>query len=107
MLNILRNMLPGGGKPTKERRRLPAPGPRPNLGASIVNRDVVIRINEPISDEFWDWLVLSGWREVRMSKNRRKYKTMPSTAIRKLAHVTAQERDALYQRMLVAINKEH
>jgi len=70
------------------------------VGASIVKRNVVMKVTEPMSSEFWDWLVLSGWREVRMSKNRRKYNAVPNSAFGKLAHVAAQERDALYRRML-------
>jgi hypothetical protein len=100
MFKTLRSLLPGGGKPAKERRRLAVPGPCPSMGASIVNREVVMKVTEPMSSEFWDWLVLSGWREVRMSKNRRKYKVIPASAFGKLAHVAAQERDALYRRML-------
>jgi hypothetical protein len=100
MLKTLRDMLLGGGKPAKERRRLAAPGPCPSVGASIAKRNVVMKVTEPISSEFWDWLVLSGWREVRMSKNRRKYTAVPNSAFGKLAHVAAQERDGLYRRML-------
>lgn len=100
MLKALRSLLPGGGKPAKERRRLAPPGPRPSIGASIVKRNIVMKVTEPITDEFWNWLILSGWREVRMSKNRRKYTIVPGSAFGKLAHVAAQERDALYRQML-------
>ena len=100
MLKTLRNMLLGGGKPAKERRRLASPGPCPSVGASIVKRNVVMKVTEPISSEFWDWLVLSGWREVRMSKNRRKYQSVPVSAFNKLAHVAVREREATYQQML-------
>jgi hypothetical protein len=100
MFKTLRSLLPGGGKPTNERRRLPPPGPCPNIGASLVNQGVVMKVTEPLSSEFWNWLVLSGWREVRMSRNRRKYKTIPATAFGKLAHVSSQDRDALFRRML-------
>jgi len=99
MLKTLRNMFLGG-KPAKERRRVPPAGPCPSVGASIVKRNIVMKVTEPVSAEFWDWLVLCGWREVRMSKNRRKYTPVPSSAFGKLAHISAQDRDALYRRML-------
>lgn len=99
MLNMLRGFL-GSGKPARERRRVPPPGQRPNIGASLVKRNVVMKVTQPISDEFWDWLVLAGWREVRMSKNRRKYVMAPVSALPTLARASAQERDAIYEQML-------
>jgi hypothetical protein len=105
MLMRLREMFLGGGKPKKERRRLPPPGPCPSMGASIVKRNVLMKVTEPVSAEFWDWLVLSGWREVRMSRNRRKYTPLPNSAFAKLARVDTQERDTLYRRMLATTTR--
>lgn len=99
MLTALRKLLGGSGKPATERRRLPTPGPCPAIGASIVKGDFVMRVSEPMAQEFWDWLVLSGWREVRMAKNRRKYRRVPASAFGKLAHVRPQHREALWARM--------
>jgi hypothetical protein len=100
MLKTLRKVLFGGSRPRKERRRLPPPGPCPAMGASIVKRNVLMKVSEPVSPDFWGWLVLSGWREVRMSRNRRKYIVLPGSAFPKLARVPAHGRDALCQRML-------
>jgi hypothetical protein len=105
MLKRLSEMFLGSGKPRKERRRLPAPGPCPTMGASIVKRNVLMKITEPIPSEFWDWLVLAGWREVRMSRNRRKYVALPNSAFAKLSRAAGQERDALYRRMLGSMTK--
>ena len=105
MLRRLFEMCLGGGKPGRERRRLPPPGPCPTMGASIVRSNVLMKVTEPIEPEFWDWLVLSGWREVRMSRNRRKYLPLPKSAFGKLARVAVHERDALCQRMLGSLSK--
>lgn len=100
MLQKLRNMLLGGGKPAVERRRVPRPGPCPNVGASIVRRKWVMKITEPISQDFWDWLVLSGWREVRMSKNKRRYEALPADTLAKLRRSSAREREMLHSNLL-------
>jgi hypothetical protein len=59
-----------------------------------------MKVSEPLRAEFWDWLVLSGWREVRMSKNRRKYVMAPPGAFGQLARAPSQERDILYEQLL-------
>lgn len=100
MLKLLSNILLRGKEPAKERRRLPRPGPCPGVGASIVRRNMVMKVSEPISPEFWDWLVLVGWREVRMSKNKRRYHHVPSGTFIRLAHVAAEERESIYRTML-------
>jgi hypothetical protein len=100
MLTAIRNLLGVGGKPAKERRRLPPPGHCPAIGASLVKRNVVMKVTESPSNEFWSWLVLAGWREVRMSKNKRKYIAAPAGAFARLSKATTQDREALYRRML-------
>jgi hypothetical protein len=99
VLQKLRNMLLGGGKPANERRRLPRPGPRPNVGASVVRGRALIKLTDPISQEFWEWMVLAGWREVRMSKNKRRYEPMPADTLRKLMRSPPQEWEAIHQDM--------
>ncbi len=86
---------------------MPSPGPCPSVGASIVKRRVVMKVTEPVSSELWDWLVLVGWREVRMSRNRRKYRPVPDSAFGKLVRVAANEREALYRRMLGPMTSSH
>jgi len=104
MLKTLRNLLLGG-KPFNERRRLPPPGSCPNIGASVVKDTFVMKVTEPVSAEFWDWLVLSGWREVRMARNRRKYIRIPASAFGKLARVSSREREVLWSRMFDVMAK--
>jgi hypothetical protein len=107
MLAAIRNMLGIGGKPARERRRLPPPGRCPSIGASLVRRDVVMKVTQSPTPEFWNWLTLYGWREVRMSKNRRKYHAMPTGAFAKLAKAATQEREALCEKMLGAMAHDH
>lgn len=105
MLQILRKILPGGGKPAHERRRLPPPGPCPNVGATIVRRAALIKIGEPLGPELWNWLVLAGWREVRMSRNRRRYVPLPADALRRLARCRPEERELVHQRLLAGASQ--
>lgn len=100
MLAAIRSLLGVGGKPARERRRLPPAGRCPSIGASLVRRDVVMKVTQSPTPEFWNWLVLAGWREVRMSKNRRKYNAAPTGAFAKLAKAATQEREALCEKIL-------
>jgi hypothetical protein len=99
MLNALRNLF-RGGKPAKDRRRTPPAGSCPPIGASLVKNGVVMKVTEPVQPEFWDWLVLSGWREVRLSRNRRKYVAAPPAAFRRLSRAVSQDRDMVYKKLL-------
>jgi hypothetical protein len=69
-----------------------------------------MKVTQSPTPEFWNWLILYGWREVRMSKNRRKYNPMPTGAFAKLAKAATQEREALCEKMLSAMaqsQREH
>ena len=106
MLKFVRNLL-GGGKPVHDRRRVPVAGPRPSVGASLVKSNVVMKVTQPISDDFWNWLVLVGWREVRMSKNRRKYVAAPAGTLATLAKASIQDRDEKYRELLGPMTSGH
>jgi hypothetical protein len=100
MLQTLRNMFLSGKKPAHERRRLPRPGPCPNMGASVVRGRSVMKITDPITQEFWDWLVLAGWREVRMTKNKRSYDPLPPDTLRTLLRSPRREWEAVHQQLV-------
>lgn len=104
MLAAIRSLFGGGGKPTRERRRLAPAGRCPSIGASLVRRNVAMKVTQSPTPEFWNWLVLAGWREVRMSKNRRKYSTAPTGAFAKLAKAATQEREALSEKILSQVS---
>ncbi len=100
MLQMLRKLLPGGGKPAHERRRLAPSGPCPRVGATIVRRGVQMRISESISTELWNWLLLAGWREVRMSRNRRHYREVPPDTLHRLVLCGHEEWESAHRELL-------
>lgn len=107
MLRRLKNFLLGG-KPEKERRRLPPPGELPMAGRYIAMQNLLMRISEPIPSELWDWLVLMNWRETRMANNKRRYFRLPDDTISKLAQASQMELEAIYQDIIRATtNRNH
>jgi hypothetical protein len=99
VLQRLRSMLLGG-RPAEDRRRLPRPGSCPNVGASLVRGKSVMKLTDPISQEFWEWLVLAGWREVRMAKNKRRYEPLPPNTLRTLLRSAREDRELLHQQLI-------
>ena len=82
--------------PVQDRRQEPLPGPCPEVGAAIVRRDMVMKISEPISPALWEWLVRLGWREVKLSTNRRQYHRAPSGTFARLASAAPEQRELIY-----------
>ena len=89
-------------KPVRDRRRAPKVGPRPAIGGYIARRHVMMRVTHPISGEHWDWLTLTGWREINPFKDRRKYKLMREDALATLLMADPMERDRVHRQLLAA-----
>ena len=52
--------------------RRPAPvGSLPPVGALIMRGPVKMLVTHPLPAELWDWLVLSGWRNMPVKEDRR------------------------------------
>ena len=49
----------------RQKRRTPPVGPVPAVGVLIARGQVKMAINQPISRDFWNWMVLSGDRRQR------------------------------------------
>ena len=62
-------------------RAVPPPGPKPHLGARIVNDDVRITVQAGLTDATWHWLVLNGWREDTFPNDRRHYREVPPSLV--------------------------
>lgn len=65
-------------------RSMLSPGPKPRLGARIVNGDVRITVQAGLSDSVWQWLVAQGWREERFPNSRRRYREIPPSRVAEL-----------------------
>ncbi len=64
----------------RPRAMLP-PGPKPRLGARIVNEDVRMIVQAGLTDATWTWLVQHGWREDSFRNNRRRYREVPPSLV--------------------------
>jgi hypothetical protein len=83
----------------KDRRPLPV-GRTPQVGDSIVRGHLKMVIEQPVSRELWDWLVLSGWRSVNVKHDRRRYTELPPTTLQTLALANPQKRNAVHEQIL-------
>lgn len=90
----------------KDRRPLPV-GRTPQIGDSIVRGHMKMIIQQPVSRELWDWLVLSGWRSVTVKNDRRKYTELPPSALQTLASANPQKRNAVHEQILDSAQKQN
>lgn len=82
-------------------QRKPAPvGTLPQVGTVIIRGEVKMLINQPVPRELWDWLVLSGWRNLPVKTDRRKALIAPPGALKELIDADPQERNRAHSRIL-------
>ncbi|KRD16626.1 MULTISPECIES: hypothetical protein [Acidovorax] len=82
-------------------KRRPAPvGPLPAVGTVILRGEVKMAITHPVPRELWDWLVLSGWRNLPVKNDRRKGQRVPEGALKELIDTDPQERNQAHSRIL-------
>ena len=82
-------------------QRKPAPvGPLPQVGTHIIRGEIKMAVNQPVSRELWDWLVLSGWRNMPVKNDRRKGQLVPEGALKTLIDADPQERNRAHSRIL-------
>lgn len=81
--------------------RRPAPvGSLPVVGVFIVRGTVKMLVTHPVSTELWDWLVLSGWRNMPVKADRRKGLLLPDGALKMLIDADPAERNQAHARVL-------
>ncbi|MBL7088751.1 hypothetical protein [Acidovorax sp.] len=81
--------------------RRPAPvGARPAVGVFIVRGPVKMLVTHPVPAELWDWLVLSGWRNMPVKADRRKGMLLPDGALKGLIDADPAERNQTHARIL-------
>lgn len=95
MKDLLRNLF------SIRQQRKPAPvGPLPQVGATILRGQVKMTVSQPVPRELWDWLVLSGWRNMPVKNDRRKGLVVPEGALKALIDADPQERNRAHSRIL-------
>lgn len=95
MKDLLRNLLS-----IRQQRRAPPVGPLPAVGSFILRGPVKMAITQPVPRELWDWLVLSGWRNLPVKTDRRKGLLAPEGALQELIGADPQERNRAHSRIL-------
>ena len=81
--------------------RRPAPvGQVPAVGTDIQRGALKMAVTHRISGELWDWLVLSGWRNLPVKVDRRKGLRAPEGALRDLITANPLERNRAHSRIL-------
>ncbi len=81
--------------------RRPAPvGQVPVVGTDIQRRELKMAVTHRIPGELWDWLVLSGWRNLPVATDRRRGMRLPDEALKTLMDADPQERNQVYARLL-------
>lgn len=81
--------------------RRPAPvGSLPAVGLFIARGPTKMRVTHPVSAELWDWLVLSGWRNMPVKTDRRKGMLLPDGALKALMDADPGERNQAHARIL-------
>ena len=101
MKNWIRNAL------SIRQPRRPAPvGALPPVGAVIVRGPIKMDVTHEIPPELWDWLVLSGWRNLPVKTDRRKGMRAAPGALRSLIEANAQERNHAHSRVVETAQPE-
>ncbi|RZJ12341.1 MAG: hypothetical protein EON50_11435 [Acidovorax sp.] len=95
MKDLFRNLLS-----IRQKRRAPPVGPLPTVGSFIQRGPLKMAVTEPVPRELWDWLVLSGWRNLPVKTDRRKGLQAPQGALRQLIDADPQERNRAHSRVL-------
>ncbi len=76
-------------------------GPLPPVGAAILRGTVKMKVTHPVPRELWDWLVLSGWRNVPVKNDRRSYQWLPDAALKELLDADPAQRNQAHARVLL------
>ena len=69
-------------------------------GVGKYNATVKMKVTHPVPRELWDWLVLSGWRNVPVKNDRRSYQWLPDAALKELLDADPAQRNQAHARVL-------
>lgn len=83
-------------------RRNPPLGPKPRIGARIVQGRYRMTVTCQPTDELWYFVSLLGWREVSMPRDRRRYVDLPRASFDLLARSAPSQRETRYRQLILA-----
>lgn len=84
----------------RTKREMPPVGPKPRAGRRITLGRHRMLVTSAPPDDLWFFLSLQGWREVAITRDRRRYVDMPRASMDLLARSQGTEREVRYQQLL-------
>lgn len=78
----------------RRKREVPQEGEKPPFGTKLCCGEIRMTVRSGMSDALWRWLLDSGWREVAVRPDRRRYKDIPSAYVTRLIDSVANEERA-------------
>ena len=101
MQDWLRNLLA-----IRQQRRAPSAKGEPKVGGTIVCEGASMRITHPVPRELWEWMVLSGWRNIPVANDRRATSELPDDALAQLLRAAPNERNSVHARLLLLATRQ-
>jgi hypothetical protein len=83
-------------------REIPSESSKPGFGAKLVCGDIRMTVRSGMTDQLWRWLLDTGWREVAVRPDRRRYKDIPTTFVTRLIDAVTNEERARVMDFAVA-----
>ena len=82
------------------KRRLMPVDKVPSVGSRLTLNGMRMRVEAPMSEDTWNWMVLHGWRECKFRNDRRRYVDLPKGAYDRLRQAPPRQRDRVHKRIL-------
>lgn len=101
MQDWMRNLLS-----IRQNRRAPSAKGAPKIGSAIILDGVTMQITEPVPKELWEWMVLSGWRNVPVANDRRATTQLAPEALAQLIRAPAADRNSVHASLLLTAQKQ-
>ena len=101
MQDWMRNLLS-----IRQNRRAPSAKGAPKVGNAIILDGVAMQITEPVPSELWEWMVLSGWRNVPVANDRRATTQLAPDALAQLIRAPVAARNSVHASLLLTARKQ-
>lgn len=101
MQDWMRNLLS-----IRQNRRAPSAKGAPKIGSAIVLDGVTMQVTKQVPGELWEWMVLSGWRNVPVANDRRATAVLAPDALAQLIRAPVVERNSVHANLLRAVRKQ-
>ena len=80
-------------------------GPKPRTGSRIVLGRLRMIVTCTPPDDLWYFISLLGWREVKITRDRRQYDELPRASFEQLVRATPAHREARYRAVIATADR--